>query len=259
MTNIFLKVLYQKRHLIIWWLIGMALITLLTLSVYNSFNNTAAGEAFKNLPAGLRKIAGSPDSFKSIGGFIGQQIYALRMPLLSIILAISLLVNLSAGDEQKGVLETQLSLPISRTRLLLQKLAAGLVIIALASLGSLVGIELGLPLIHQHYGVVHILENILNCFVLAVDYGLVAFMLAAVTGRRALTIGAASGFAFASYLVNSLAPAVSYFENFDKLTLFHYYSTSGLELKNFSLLFGIGVVLVIMSVIGFNKRDIKAS
>jgi len=187
MRNIFLKTLYQKRHLIIWWLIGMALITMVTMSVFNSFSSTAS-DAFKNVPAGLKKIL-DPDSFKTIGGFISQQIFSLRMPLISIILSISLLVSISAGDEQKGLLETQLSLPISRTRLLLQKLSAALLIVALASFGSLVGIEITLPLIHQHYGITPILKNVLNCFVLAVDYGLVAFTLAAVTGRRGLAIG----------------------------------------------------------------------
>jgi ABC-2 type transport system permease protein len=257
MKNMFTKTLYQKRYQILWWLIGMALITMVTMSVFNSFSSSAS-DAFKNVPAGLKKIL-NPDSFKEIGSFIGQQIFSLRMPLISIILSISILVSVSSGDEQKGLLETQLSLPISRTRLLLQKLAAALLIIALASFGSLVGIELTLPLIHQHYGVVPILENVLNCFVLAVDYGLVAFTLAAVTGRRGLAIGLGSAFAFASYLLNSLAPSVTYLQSFDKLTLFHYYATSGLQVKNFSLLVSLGIVLIIVSVIGFNRRDIKTS
>jgi len=45
-----------------------------------------------------------------------------------------------------------------------------------------------LPLIHQHYSIVSILENVLGCFVLAVDYGLVAFTVAKTVSGRGRTL-----------------------------------------------------------------------
>lgn len=259
MKNLFLKTLYQKRMMALFWLIGLAAMTALTLSVYNSFADSNLAESFKTLPKGLQKSLGDVSSFKTIGGFISQQIYELRIPLLSIILSIALLVNITAGDEQKGLLETQLTLPVGRLKLLLQKLTAALLIIAFASLGAVVGIEICLPLIHQHYGLLPIFQHALNAYVLAVDYGLVAFALGAATGRRGLALGLGSAFAFISYLIDSLAPSVSYLQSFDKLTLFHFYSTTTFDVKHIVLLSSAGLLMIVIGSVFFVRRDIRSS
>jgi len=222
MQNFFLKTLYQKRLMLLWWFLGIIAITLLTVSFYHSFQNSNLDQAFQNLPAALQSIAGDMNSFKTVDGYLRQQVYALRLPLLLIILAISLMTGLTAGDEQKGLLETQLSLPVSRTRLLLQKLAASLVIISLASLGAIAGSYIAITAQHETLNLAHLIKFTLNCLAVAIVYGLVPFTIAALTGRRALALGVGSGFAFLSYLINSMAPSVSSLKAIDKLTFFHY-------------------------------------
>jgi ABC-2 type transport system permease protein len=257
MRNFFLKTLYQKRHMALWWFLGIMAISALTMSFYHSFQATDISEAFKGLPAGLQKIAGDQSSFKTVDGYIRQQIYTLRLPLLAIILSISLLVGLTAGDEQRGLLETQLSLPVSRTSLLLQKLAASLVIIAAASLGAVVGLFGAIMVLGESFNFVHVLEYTANAVTVAVVYGLVAFTLASVTGRRSLALGIGSGFAFLSYLIDSLAPSVSSLQSLDKLTFFHYYQNDPFSLRNIIVLLVTAVILVVISCIGFNRRDIR--
>lgn len=259
MRNFFLKTIYQKRHLLLFWLIGIAFISWVTVSVYSSFQSVDYAQLFKSLPPALQKIAGDAAAQKTVDGYVRQQIFALRLPMLLIILSISLLVGLTGGDEQRGLLETQLALPVSRTRLLLQKLAAGLVIICLASLGSIVGIAGGLALQGETFSLVSVLRYLLNCIAVAVAYGMVACTLAAVTGRRGLALGVGSGFAFVSYLVNSMAPSVSSLEPLDKLTFFHYYQNNPLELSNAAVLVAAIVILVMVSVIGFARRDVRAN
>lgn len=257
MRNFFTKILYQKRFLLLWWFIGIAAVTLLTVSFYHSFRATDVDQLLKSLPPAVQAIAGDTDSFKSVDGYLRQQVFVLRLPLLCIILAIALLVGLTAGDEQKGLLETQLSLPVSRSRLLLHKLAAGLVILVLASLGAVVGIIVGAALIGESFDLGNILQYTLNCVLVAAVYGLVGFAVAAVTGRRALALGIASGFAFASYLLNSMAPSVSSLETIDKLTFFHYYQNDPLHFTNLLVLLLSAAALIAISWAGFNRRDIR--
>jgi ABC-2 type transport system permease protein len=257
--NFFLKTLYQKRYAALWWFVGITAVTLLTVSFYHSFKATDLDQVLKGLPQPIQAIAGDISSFRSVEGYLRQQVFALRLPLLTIILAISLLVGLTAGDEQKGLLETQLSLPISRTQLLLQKLAAGLIVMGIASLGALVGIAIGVTLLGETFNLGHILQYTLNCVMIATVYGLVGLTIAAITGRRAVALGISSGFAFLSYLLNSMAPSVSYLETIDKFTFFHYYQNYPFQLRNFAVLAITAIILVTISCIAFNKRDIRSN
>lgn len=257
MRNFFVKTLYQKRFFLLWWFIGITAVTLLTVSFYDSFKATDVDELLKSLPPAIQNIAGNVDSFKTVDGYLRQQVFELRLPLLGIILAIALMVGLSAGDEQKGLLETQLSLPVSRTDLLVQKLAAALLIIWTATLGAVAGIAIGTALIGETFHLGHILQYTANCALVASVYGLVGFTVAAWTGRRALALGLSSGFAFASYLLNSMAPSVASLETIDRLTFFHYYQNDPFRIGNFAILALSAVILIIISCWAFDRRDIR--
>jgi ABC-2 type transport system permease protein len=174
-------------------------------------------------------------------------------------LSIAELVGVSAGEEEKGLVETQLALPVSRLKLLWQKLAAGLTVIIVASFGSLLGVQLGLLAVGQSYSLLDVLPHLVNVLLVAGCYGLVGFTVASVTGRRGLALGAASGFAFLGFLINSMAASVSYLETADKFTLFHYYATKGgYNWGNILLLATIALILIIASSLAFRQRDIRA-
>lgn len=259
MKSIYSKTLYQKRYMALGWFVGITFITLLTMSVYNSFSGGEIAESLEQLPPAIQKLAGDMDSFKTVGGYISQQIFALRVPLLLTILAIAVLVGVSAGEEDRGLVETQLALPIGRSRLLLQKLAAGLTIIAGASLGALLGVQLGLWVIGQSYSLLDVLPHLVNCLLVSAGYGLVGFAAAAVTGRRGLALGIASGLAFLGFLINSMAASVPLFESLDKLTLFHYYANKGgYDWGNITLLTVFAAGLALVSLVAFSRRDIRA-
>jgi ABC-2 type transport system permease protein len=259
MKSVYTKTLYQKRFMALGWLLGVAFVTFITMSVYNSFSDGNIAESIQNLPPAVQKLAGDMESFKSIGGYISQQIFALRVPLLLTILSIAVLVGVSAGEEEKGLVETQLALPISRTKLLLQKLAAGLTVIVLASLGALLGVQLGLLAVGQSYNLLDVVPHLVNALLVTACYGLVGFMVASVTGRRGLALGLSSGLAFLSFLINSMAASVSLFETLDKATLFHYYNPKGgYDWGNLLLLSSIALILILASTLAFRQRDIRA-
>jgi ABC-2 type transport system permease protein len=206
--SVFSKTLYQKRKFIVGWFIGLATMTILTLSFFPSFKNGELGRTFNNLSPALQKVVGNTDSFRTVGGYISQQIFALRIPLLATVLSIVLFNGLTVGEERKGLLETQLSLPLKRTTILLQKLLAGIVILAVASIGIFIGIWITLLLIHEHYSYLTIWREIFGAVLVSLDFGLIAFMLGSAIGKKSIAVGAASGFAFLSYLISSLAAAV---------------------------------------------------
>jgi len=259
MRSVYSKTVYQKRFMALGWFLGIAFVTFVTMSVYNSFSDGGIADSLENLPPAIQKLAGDAASFKTINGFISQQIFALRVPLLLTILSIAVLVGVSAGEEERGLVESQLALPLSRSKLLVQKLAAASTIILAASFGALLGVRLGLSAVGQSYSLIDVLPMLLNCLLVSLCYGLVGFTVASVTGRRGLALGAASGLAFLGFLINSMAASVSLFETLDKLTFFHYYNFhGGYDAGKLLLLSGIALVLITVSFIAFNRRDIRA-
>jgi ABC-2 type transport system permease protein len=256
LKSLFAKTLYQKRKFMAGWFAGLTAMTILTLSFFPAFKNGQLGKTFNSLSPALQKVVGNTDSFRTVGGYIGQQIFSLRIPLLVTVLSIVVLNGLTVGDERKGILETQLSLPISRSKLLMQKLLAGIVMIAIASIGIFVGILITLLFIHEHYSYVTVWREILGAVLVSLDFGLIAFMLGSALGKRNIAVGAASGIAFLSYLISSLVVTVPSLKGVEKLSLFHYQTPAIITVRDSLVLIAVGVVLITVAFLLFQRRDI---
>jgi ABC-type transport system involved in multi-copper enzyme maturation permease subunit len=111
----------------------------------------------------------------------------------------------------------------------------------------------------ESFNLWHVLQYTLNCVMVALVYGLVGFTIASVTGERTKALGIASGFAFVSYLLNSMAPSVSSLSGVDKLLFFHYYQNDPFKFSSLLVLLLAALVLIGMSFLRFNRRDIRAN
>jgi ABC-2 type transport system permease protein len=262
LRSIFLKTLYEKRMYTLFWSIGMFLMVLLTMSIYPSFaQDGGLIDAFANVPEALKGIIGDLAAQKTIPGFIDQQILAFRMPLFMIIFSIILFNSLIAGDESEGTLQTLLVQPVSRLRALLEKLSAGLVLTALASLATALGILAGLGMIGESFSLVRLLAATFNLWLMSVCFGMFVLTIGAITGKKGLASGIASLFAFANYFITSLAPSVKSLQPFEKFTLIHYYNEPQVAVHGFDgmallLLGAFCIILLAAGAIVFNKRDV---
>lgn len=256
--SLFTKTLYQKRKFILGWFAGMTAMTILTLSFFPTFKNGDLGKTISSLSPALKKIAGNAESFTTVGGYIGQQIFSLRIPLLATVLSIMVFSALTIGEEKKGLLETQLSLPLSRAKILLQKLIAGIVVLSIASIGVFVGIWITLLFIHEHYSYMTVWREIIGVVLVSLNFGLLAFMLGSSFGKKGLAIGIASGFAFLSYLISSLVVVVPSLNGIEKLSLFHYQTPAIITLGDSLVLISVSIVLILISFLLFQRRDISA-
>lgn len=255
--NLIIKILYQKRLLLLWWFIAFVAITALTMSFFPAFKDSGLGGSFADLPASVQKIIGNITSFTTISGYVQQQIFALRAPVLMIILSIVVFGGQVAGEEQKGVTETHLTLPISRTKLLLSKFVAGVIITSLAAMGLIAGVELGLLIIHDHYSFAHIVQSTVGAWLVGLLFGLIAFFVGAASGRKGPALGLAGGLAFWTYLISSMAASVSWLHAINKLTPFYYYGDGLISLAHALGLATVCLLLMIVGTTAFNHRDLR--
>ncbi len=254
------KILFQKRFVILWWFFGLCGLGVLMMYFFPAFKSGNIVSSFSSLPPPVQKLIGDTTSWTTISGYISQQIFSLRVPLLVIILSIYIFSNLTSVDERKGITETSLALNNSRSKILINKILAAFVIIIIGIIAIDLGILLGLHLIHYTFSYHQLLILSLNSFLICLDFGLISLVFGSLSGRAGLTIGVPSVFAFLSYLLTTMVGTVESLKTVEKLSLFHYYSTGLTINKKYILILVIfGFFALIISLIGFNRRDIRTN
>jgi putative exporter of polyketide antibiotics len=252
------KMLFQKRWWMFWWFIAAAGTAASTVAFYPAFKGSNISKVFNSLPSSVQHFTGTGTSFNSITGYVSNEVFTLRAPIIIIILSIIVFNNLTVSEERRGILESQISLPLSRMKILFSKLIAGIVVVFVASGGLFAGVELALKLINYSYPTVNLIELVLSTAVLAVIFGLVVVMLNAIFGIRSIVLGLSCAFAFISYMLTSFVSSVHNLKFIEKASPFHYYSTTGsFSFHTLSTLIYIGLGLIVISFIFFAKRDIE--
>ncbi|NCV96367.1 MAG: hypothetical protein EBW33_06540, partial [Actinobacteria bacterium] len=126
------------RTLLAWSLTLIALISI-QMSIYPSISeNKEALQGFlESYPEAIRKIFRMQD-YTSGPGFLSTELYSMMIPLVLIAVGGTWGAAATAEEEDEGTADLLLTLPISRSRILISKMFAAIsVVIVLAFLGLL--------------------------------------------------------------------------------------------------------------------------
>ncbi len=259
--NIFLKTLYEKRWMVLFWTLGVVAMAMLMMAFYHSFSAGGFDEVLKNLPKSFQGLVGNVADLKTVAGYVSQEVFALRIPLLTLIMGVVLFTALLAGDENQGTLQTLLTQPVSRLRVFVEKYLAGVLVSFIICLGAFIGVALGLIMIHERMGFGHLFEAVVGVWLLTLVFGTLGFALGAITGKRGLTGSLTSLATFGTYLITSFAPNVAGLSKIEKFSPFHYYNNPGiaqhgLQLHNVLVMLVLILIPLIVSAVIFQRRDI---
>lgn len=246
------------------WTAAIIFIAFFTMVLYPSFSQDGIEQIVDSVPESMRSLVGDVADFKTIPGYIGQQIFGPNLYIVSLIMSILIFVSISASEEADGRLQSLLSLPVSRTKVYFQKLLAATTVVALISISVIAAIWIALLIINETADYWRIWQSIFAFTIINVVYGLIAYVAAMITGSKGYTILISSGYAVASLFITSLAPAVDKLETIEKFSLLHYYNnpqimTEGLNGNHLLVLAAVAVVLGILGWYGFIRRDVQAS
>lgn len=264
MSSIIRWTLWLRRISTVWWSIGVAGFIFINMIFYPSFKDQAADfqKSFENLPETAVQLFGGSTDFFSPVGFLNSQIFFLMLPLLLGVLAIGLGSSLVAREEQEKTLEVILARPISRARFLGAKALAGLAILTTVTLVGVLTTVILARIVDIKVGIGSILLASLACYILAISFGAVAFMLTTIGRARGASIGIASLFALGGYIISSLAGTVDWLVTPSKAFPFHYYHPEAIlrgsfEFRPISFLLAVVAVCVVVSWLSFRRRDIS--
>lgn len=262
--NVFLKSLFTLRWHLFGWAFAVMFIAFFTMVLYPSFSQDGIENLVDSIPKEFQGLVGEVSDFKTVPGYIGQQIFGPNLYIVSLIMAIMIFLAISASEESDGRLQSLLSYPVSRTKVFVQKMLAAGLVVTLISLGALLGMWIALLIINETPDYARVWESTIAFCLINVVYGLIAFSTAMFTGSKGWTILVASGYTVASLFITQLAPAVDILEVPNKFSLLNYYNNpqimaNGLEWSDILIVTAVGLALVVIGWIGFIRRDVRTN
>lgn len=267
LSSVFAKTLYERLRGFRWWCLGTLAFVALYGSVFPSIHGKQSlNKLIEGYPQALKGFVGFGGNLDiaSGTGYLGTEVFSFWGPIVLVAVAIAAGSAAIAGEEERGTLDLLLSLPVSRMRCLLGKLAA--LVCEVVALAFVLWILLVIVSSADGMGVsaANLAAAILGLSLFALDFGMLALAIGAATGRKALAIGLSATAAVVADVLNALAPLASWLDSGKLVSPFYYYSRgdplrSGLEGTNVLILFGIALVFAAVAPLLFRRRDLTTA
>ncbi len=253
----------DRRRGFVGWALGTGAYVALMTSVYPAVQNSDLQRAVRSYPEELKAFFGGTGAFDvSTGaGYLNVELFSLVVPALLAICAIGYAAATLPGEEESGCMDLLLANPITRGRVVLEKIAGLAVTIAgLAAVVSVSLLAVG-AFADLNVGIDRIVIASIGAALAALAVGLIALLAGATTGSRTFAIGAGTAVFAASYLIVGLAGLVSWIQPLRVLSpLYHANGTQplrhGLPVGNYTLLLVLCVALTIGVVAVFDRHDL---
>jgi len=208
---IFLETLRRSWKQIFYWGIGIGLYGIFPFSMIPDQEGLDTyGDMVDTLdPALLRAFGiGGDVSFATPEGFIGYSFFGYMLLILAIFAVIAGL-NVSVNEEEGGMMDMLLSLPVPRWVVIVEKLLAYTVmvvgILALGFVGLVIGNQMASDVLRVSTGA--LFEGVVNILPGTVFILCFTTLVGTIVGRRSTVMAIAGLFVVGSYLVDMIGRA----------------------------------------------------
>lgn len=202
-------------------------------------------------------------SFSNFEAYLSSEYMSFLWPIMAIIFAISLASYLCVNDVEKGTIELVVALPISRTRIFIERYFAGLLFLLLFCIVSMAGaIPLamlhGIDFVSNNYIIATIGSMLFICAI----YSLAVFC-SVLFSEKSKASMLSGGFVVFMYVVYILSTLNKDIENIKYFSFFNYFSGSDLMAKgvysdySFLVLGGFIVLVFTAALLRFKTRDLS--
>jgi len=264
LRSVYQSMLWERKISLVWYVVGMVGLVGITVGVYPSVREGAdAFTALLNqMPKGMLSFFGNSDAAQlmSPAGFVNSRLNASIGVIVVIVFAISLGTAAIAGEEDRGTLDLLLANPISRARVVLERVGAMGTLIAVVAFATFLVLLVADPLVDLGFSVVNMVASNVGLALTALVFGTMALAVGGVTGRRSFTLGTVSGVTVTAFFVNGLAPLVDWLRWPRELSPFYWLQRSDPLRNGFAwgddlLMLAVVGGFVAVAVWGFNRRD----
>lgn len=259
------KTLFDQRRALLAWTVSLVLLVGMYVAIWPSIRNQPAMTDFlDSMPAAFRSmLAMSGADMSTPVGYVKIEMLSLMAPLLVILYGVTTGSAAVAGEEDRHTLDLLLANPVSRGRLVLEKLVAmyaGIILLAGVTAAALL---IEGPLAEMSLPIGPVIAAMVHLALLAMVFGTLAVAVGSATGNLTAARAVPAVVAVIAYIVNGLGPQVSWLEPFQKFSPFYQYAghdplINGLSVPAVLVAIGTVAVLAALGVAGFRRRDVSA-
>jgi len=245
---------------VIGYSLGMAVYSIVVVALYPAFEHSTSLDKLVQSDATAAALFGITGRISSSGGWLNANIYANFFPLVMLLLTVGYGAASIAGQDEDGTLCLIATLPVRRTRIVVQKAAA------MALQAVVLAVTVGIcVLIGRSFDLSVTLGNLtsisISLLLMGLAFGMITMAVGAVAGRRGTANGVGTALASASYLVSSLAPVASWIRPARYASLFYWsvgqnQITTGVSLEDYAVLVLVGLCAASAAVIAFGRLDV---
>ena len=226
LRNVWLKTLHDQRRSLAAWATALVLLVGMYAGFYPSFHGSSSyTDLINQMPKALRDLftAGAGGDLSSGPGYIYMELLSFMAPTLLLVYVIGAGTQAIAGEEERRTLDLLLATPLTRQKLLLQKvlaIATGCVVLATAmglaimAFGAAAGMGLA---------TVNVVASMLHLTLLAMVFAALTILMGAATGRVVPTRAVPASVAVIAYLINGFGTSVSWLSPLRKFSPFFQY------------------------------------
>ena len=261
--SVFSKALWDRRVSLIGWAVGTVVLTLAVVAVYPLLAASSDLQSFiTDFPPEVMDLFGvDPATFLTGAGFLQGQLYTLIGPIMVIGLGATAAAAATAREEQTGTMDVLLSMPVSRTWVMLHKSAVVAVSVLVVPVTMALVMVAANPIFDLGLSISGIIAANLGLAGLGLIFAAFALMIAAFSGSVPMTTGITLLVAVLSWFTSAFSGIFSWLEIPSKVSPFSWYAEDLPLLGGFPLSFvwlGIGIAaLIVAGVALFAHRDIS--
>lgn len=264
LNNVFQKALRDQQRSLLFWGIGLIAFALIMALFYPSISSMQSiNQYLEELPEGMMEMftGGEIVDYTSPVGYFSTELYSIMLPLLFLIFGIGFGSAAIAGEEDKGTLDFLLANPVSRRRVVVDKIGVmvvSMVILAIVFWAALVICVLAIDI---DISLIKLAEATTNAMLVSLVFASLAFLLGCIKGNRGVSLGISCGLAVLTYLLNTLGSLVDWLKDYRFLSPFYHYTEpntlkNGFDMVHILVLLGLVLIFLILSVPAFTRRDI---
>ena len=256
LRTIWSKSLRDYRIPVLCWGLGLGFLMLIEFAA----STPAIVSAYASIAPSLRFL-GDTVAINTPEGYVTSRLMELFLPLAMCIWPLLVGARLVRGEEERGIMDVLLASPLSRARLLLEKVVA--LVVALLVIGVLIGLgtAAGEAALKIHADLGRALLAALNASLLAFFFAAVALLISQFTQNRGAAAGWSAGLMILAFLLDATGRTVD--GTWAKyLSPFYYYNLNRPLIPGFDdaplaalLLGGLSILFLVVSLALFAQRD----
>ncbi len=197
-------------------------------------------------------------------GWYQIETFGMMAPIAVMAVTVAIGARALAGEEEHRTMGLLLANPVKRSTVVYQKTFAMVLYGFAVGFSTFAGVTIGSLLGGLGIGIGNIAATSFLVTLVGLAFGALALALSAATGRVNVAVYGTVGIALILYVLNAFLPFSDRLIGYAKVSPFYYYLTSdplmnGMNWSHGAVLTALTIMLIVLSVILFQRRDLRQS